>query len=273
MTSNPKPFANVKALLFDVFGTVVDWRRSTARIFNDQCLSTLEDNANLPESTKKAASAMDLTKWRIFADDWLKEHQDFVLSIASANIEGRAPPPYRTIDEFMLASLPGLLAKWNMSDLWDTETTEYMSRALHRSNAWPDSVEGIDAMNAAGFQTVTLGNGNVELLSAMASHAKLHWTHVMSSADFRTYKPDLKIYSGAAEKLGLKGEECALVAAHLYDLEAAKKCGFRTVYVDRVDEERWGREKVQAAREWVDVWVEIGEEGLKTAIKRVMEKR
>lgn len=73
---------------------------------------------------------------------------------------------------------------------------------------------------------------------------------------FQAYKPNPIVYHGAAEKLGLKTAECALVAAHLGDLAAARKCGYRTIYIEREREEGWTGDRVQAAREWVDLWVD-----------------
>jgi len=105
----------------------------------------------------------------------------------------------------------------------------------------------------------------------MADYADLEWTHVLSSEMFKSYKPDPKVYLGAAERLGLQPRQCAMVAAHMGDLEAARGCGFRTVYVERLREEGWDGERIAAVRRegWVDVWVEEGEDGFLAVVKRM----
>ena len=93
----------------------------------------------------------------------------------------------------------------------------------------------------------------------------------MSSEMFGTFKPNPKVYKGAAERLSLNPQHCAMVAAHLFDLEAAKKCGFHTVYVEREQEEAWDKEKVKEAKKagFVDQWVTIDEQGLLEVAKRL----
>lgn len=111
MATNSAPFASIKALLFDVFGTVVDWRGSTARILHAQCLSTLKQDDNLSDPVRAVANDMGLPEWQLFTKEWLQEHANFVDGIASARMNGQSTPAFRTIDQFMLDSLPILLEK------------------------------------------------------------------------------------------------------------------------------------------------------------------
>ena len=111
-----------------------------------------------------------------------------------------------------------------------------------------------------------MSNGNLSLLEDMAAHAKMEFTHLFSAEMFKSYKPSPKVYLGAAEKMGLKPAECCMVAAHLGDLKAAKSNGFRTVYVERPQEER---DPELGDEDFVDVWVKEGEEGFLTAAERL----
>lgn len=258
----------VKYLLFDVFGTVVDYRTSIARQLHEQCQKTISQ-AKSDSAVFEKARSMDLDQWHKFTAQWLQGHSDLTWDIANAVLAGREPPPFRTIDEYHAESLPGLIQEWGLAGLWDEDMTFKMSRVLHSLDAWPDSAEGIKALNALGYQTITLSNGNRELMADTATYAGLEWTYILSAADFRTYKPVPRVYTGAAEELGVKPEECALVAAHMYDLEAARKCGYKCVYVERPGEEKWKAEQIEAARSWVDVWVTKDENGLIDAAEKL----
>lgn len=104
----------------------------------------------------------------------------------------------------------------------------------------------------------------------MAAHGEMPFRHILSAEMFNSYKPNPAVYLGAAEKLGFKPEECAMVAAHLGDLEAAQKCGFKTIYVERPEEERDG--ELREKEGLVDVWVATEEEGFVTVAKRLGER-
>lgn len=109
--------------------------------------------------------------------------------------------------------------------------------------------------------TCTLSNGNLSLLGDLRTHSGIPFTHLFSAELFGTYKPSPLVYLGAAEKLQLSPDECVMVAAHLNDLQAAKRNGLKTVYVERPGEEDWGRDEVEKARQegWVDLWIRVGD--------------
>lgn len=246
----------VKALLFDVFGTVVDWRSTVTNTLHARCQKTmyLADECSVPISVREKADSMTLEDWGRFAEQWRQAYCQYTREIAAAVEAGKGVG--KGMDEFFLDSLKGLLEGWGLKGLWDEGTVLGISRVWRRLDPWEDSVEGIRKLNAASFRTCTLSNGSVELLSDMAEYAGLDWSHVFSAELFGSYKPAPAVYLGAAERLGLKPEQCAMVATHLGDLEAARKCGLRTVYVRRKQEEAWPEGKVKEARAWVDVWVE-----------------
>ena len=184
--------------------------------------------------------------------------------------------PFKTIDEHHHDSLVELLAVNGIADLWPAEKVLELSRIWHYLEPWPDTVGALSVMNDLGMQTCTLSNGNISLLTDMAAFAHLPWTHIFSAELFDAYKPSPKVYQGAVAKLGLKEEDCAMVAAHLGDLKAAKNCGLKTVYVEREKEEAWPLEEVEKAKKegWVDIWVglrdgEAGKRGFWEVIRRL----
>lgn len=188
---------------------------------------------------------------------------------------------YKTIDQHHLESLRSILTERGLifprdgsvpdhsvhdGSLWNEEQIRDLSMVWHRLDPWPDTCRGIQELNRH-FWTCTLSNGNVSLLQDMVASANMEFTHVFSAEMFQSYKPNRRVYLGAAEKMGLKPEDCCMVAAHLDDLKAAKANGFSTIYVERPQEER----HLELANEgFVDVWVNNDEEGF-VALSRKLE--
>lgn len=140
----------------------------------------------------------------------------------------------------------------------------------HFLDPWPDSAKGLGMLNDK-FETATLSNGNTSLLSDLAKHGSLPYKHILSAEDFKAYKPHADVYNGAAKKLGVQSSECALIAAHLGDLHAARhKCGYQTIYIERSQEETWSQEKIEEARNagWVDMWLKEDEGGFEEVARR-----
>jgi 2-haloacid dehalogenase len=203
-----------KALAFDVFGTVVDWRTSVTR-----------ESANY-----LAAIGREDVDPAAFADAWRGQYISAMIGMRKS---GRAFVPLDVLHREMLeaalrerdidpASLDEeLLADWN--------------RVWHRLDPWPDTVEGLARLKAR-LPIVTLSNGNVALLLAMARRAGLPWDAILGAEVSRAYKPDPQAYLRTAEVLGIAPGELCLVAAHHGDLAAARACGLLTAYVDRPDE-------------------------------------
>lgn len=180
---------------------------------------------------------------------------------ASKSDSGESNTPFKTVDQHHHDSLVTLLKEHDLKGLWNADEVSEISRIWHFLIPWPDTARGLQGLNDLGIETCTLSNGNVSLLKDMAKFAHLPWTHIFSSEHFGAYKPSPKVYSGAVKKLGLREEECAMVAAHLGDLKAAHECGLKTIYVEREQEESWTAEEIEAAKKegWVGLWIGLDE--------------
>jgi len=192
--------------------------------------------------------------WAAFAQEWRTSYLTFTRAVA-------ADPSltWKTVDEHHLDSLRELLTSRGLANLWSKEQVEDLSLIWHRLEPWSDTNAGLAALNDLGLQTATLTNGNLTLIGNMVKHSKMPFQHVLSAEMFNSYKPNPAVYLGAAERLGLKPEQCGMVAAHLGDLEGAQKCGFATIYVERPQEER--DEHLRTKEGLVDVWVEMDGNG------------
>lgn len=204
---------SIRALVFDVFGTVVDWRGSIIR-----------------EGEALSAAKGWRVDWRGFADAWRQGYQPAMAramrgEIAWANIDGL----HRGI-------LDEVRPRFGLAELSESEV-EQLNRVWHRLVPWPDTLDGLQRLKAR-FVISTLSNGNVSLLVDMAKNAGLPWDCVLSAELFGKYKPDPAVYQGAAQLLGVDRNALLMVAAHPSDLVAAQRAGLRTAYVPRPLE--WG---------------------------------
>ena len=200
--------AMVKALTFDVFGTVVDWRSS---IIN--------------EGRALGARLGLQVDWPRFADDWRGGYGPAMQRVRSGEL------PWTRIDDLHRIILEELLPKHGLERL-DEQQRDHLNRVWHRLEPWPDAVSGLTRLRTR-FMLATLSNGNVALLANMAKHSGLPWDVVLSAELARHYKPDPEVYRTAADLLGLEPAEVLMVAAHAGDLRAAAGVGFRTAYVPR----------------------------------------
>lgn len=209
--NNPPAVAQVKACLFDVFGTVVDWRSSISA-----------DLAAIGHT--KGISA----DWAKFTDDWRGLYQPAMEEVRS----GRRP--WTILDALHRESLDTLLARHAIRELSEDDIA-HMNRAWHRLNPWPDTVEGLTRLKRKVI-IGTLSNGNVGLLTRMAKFAGLPWDVILGAETSLAYKPLPQAYLGAAAHLNLKPAQVMLVAAHNGDLAAAAAAGLRTAFVVRPSE-------------------------------------
>ena len=188
---------------------------------------------------------------------------------------------YKTVDEHHLEALHDILTQRGLimpredntpemlihdGSLWDEPALQELNLVWHRLAPWEDTCKGIQELNRK-FYTCTLSNGNLSLLEDMVDNGKMPFTHIYSAEMFKSYKPSPKVYLGAAEKMGLKPEECCMVAAHLDDLKAAKSNGFSTVYVERPQEERHLELRNEGGI--ADIWVKENEDGFIAAAERL----
>jgi len=201
----------VKALVFDVFGTVVDWRGSI--IAEGKALG------------RKKRLAVD---WEVFADAWRAGYAPAMDRVRRGEL------PWMTIDVLHRMILSELLAKFRIEALSEEEK-DHLNRVWHRLRPWPDSVRGLARLRKR-CTVATLSNGNMALLVNMARHGGLPWDCVLSAELFHHYKPDREVYLGAARLLGLRPRELMMVAAHKSDLDAAAAAGLRTAFVQRPKE-------------------------------------
>ena len=217
----------IKALTFDVFGTVVDWRSSIFR----------EGEAF---GRSRGITGVD---WQQFADRWRGMYQPAMDEVRS----GRRP--FVKLDVLHRESLEKLVAEFGIKGLGNADL-DHLNRAWHRLDPWPDSVPGLERMKRK-YILATLSNGNVALMVNMAKRAGLPWDAILGAEVTRHYKPKPECYLGTADFLGLEPSEVALVAAHNGDLAAASAVGFRTCFVTRPNEHGPGQTKdLKAERDW-----------------------
>jgi 2-haloacid dehalogenase len=201
----------IKALTFDVFGTVVDWRTSVAR----ETRAILEPKGH----------ALD---WAAFADRWRALYAPAMAKVS------KGERSFMILDELHRENLLVLLEEDGIGDLNEVEI-DHLKRAWWRLDPWPDVVEGLGRLKRR-FILATLSNGNIALMVNMAKRAGLPWDVILGAEVARAYKPTPEAYDRAAACLQLEPEECLMVAAHAADLRAAAARGFRTAYIHRADE-------------------------------------
>lgn len=234
-----------------MFGTIVTGRSVIANALATAATQALNSpSASIPSSVRLQVPNIS---WRDFAHEWRMSDEQF-----TSNYDNSTSSPFVTLDQHHHSSLLRLLAKHGLDGLWTDNTILELSRIWHYLDGWPDSSPGLRKLNEK-FPTCTLSNGNVELLQDMAKHADHAWTFIFSSEHFQAYKRSPAVYLGAAQKLNIPPSECALVAAHLTDLEAARSHGYQTVYVEREGEELLSDEEVKKVKAdgWVDMWIGI----------------
>ena len=206
----------VKALLFDVFGTVVDWRTGIAR--------------EVESVAKKNDISLDPFD---FADAWRAEYQPAMEEIR----KGRRS--FTILDILHMENLKKIASKFNLQHLSD-EDFKMLVKAWHRLPGWPDSSEGLNALKNK-YILATQSNGNIALIVNMAKFSNLNWDVILGAEVIGHYKPEPEAYLKACSALDLKTEECLMVAAHDDDLKAASLQGMKTAYVHRPFE--YGKDK------------------------------
>ena len=216
----------IQALTFDVFGTVVDWRNSLIR-----------------EGEELGRAHGLRVDWARFADSWRGLYQPQLERVRSGQV------PWTVLDTLHRQALDRLLVDFKITGLSEAEI-DHFNRAWHRLDPWPDTVAGLQRLKRR-FILATLSNGNVALIVNMARRAGLPWDAVLGAEVARHYKPQPEAYLTTAAMLGLKPEQCMMVAAHNGDLGAASAVGLRTAFVARPTEHGPGQTTdVKATREW-----------------------
>lgn len=200
-----------RALCFDVFGTVVDWRTSI-----------IAEGRSLGERLGLEAD------WVALADRWRALYQP------SMDRVRRGERAWVPLDQLHRESLDRLLIEFDLDDLGEEDRHRF-NRAWHRLQPWPEAVAALTELGTR-YTLATLSNANIELATNMAEHAGLPWDHILGSEVAATFKPMPEAYLASARALGLTPEQCMLVAAHNDDLAAARALGFGTAFVRRPTE-------------------------------------
>ncbi|MEK7215238.1 MAG: haloacid dehalogenase type II [Chloroflexota bacterium] len=200
--------SSVKALVCDVFGTVVDWRGSIA-----------------DEGQQRWAAKAPRVDWAAFAEAWRSLYHPSMQRVRSGAL------PWTNLDGLHRMMLEETLVTFGVTGLTEAGKAD-LNKVWHRLHGWPDSAPGLLRLKQR-FIISALSNGNLALLTNMARFAGLPWDCILASDIFRHYKPDPEVYLGAADMLGLEPYQVMMVAAHANDLHAARALGLATGYVYR----------------------------------------
>jgi 2-haloacid dehalogenase len=199
-----------KALFFDVFGTLVDWRSGVAR------------------EAERVLGTHRKLDWIAFADAWRAEYQPGMEEVRS----GRQS--FAKLDILHRRNLERILPRFGLTDLSDATLSE-LNLAWHKLDGWPD-VAGAHARLRKRFLMAPCSNGNIALMADVARHNGWHWDAILGSEVAGDFKPKPVVYLTACEAFNLKPAECMMVAAHTRDLVAAARCGLQTAHITRVNE-------------------------------------
>lgn len=213
--------AQIKALVFDVFGTLVDWRTSIARE-TEQSLAPLGIRAD----------------WFAFADAWRDQYQPAMEEVRAGRL------PFCKLDRLHRRNLDVVLADFGLEAV-DEPVRQQLNLAWHRLDAWPDVSPGLHALRRR-FRLAPCSNGNISLMVDLARRNDFPWDAILGAEVARDYKPKPAVYLAAAEAFDLRPEETMMVAAHSSDLAAAAEIGLRTAFIARPDEHGPGRGEAAA---------------------------
>jgi 2-haloacid dehalogenase len=200
-----------QALLFDVFGTLTDWRTSIAR-----------------EGKSILGPLGHAFDWLAFADAWRGEYQPAMEEIRS----GRAP--FLKLDVLHRKNLERILPRFGISGLPE-ETAQHLNLAWHRLDAWPDVAKGLTRLKTR-FRLAPCSNGNISLMVDIARRNGLPWDAILGAEIAGDFKPKPRVYLASAAAFDLAPNECMMVAAHSNDLKAAAALGLATAHIARPDE-------------------------------------
>lgn len=200
--------SSLKAIVFDTFGTLVDWRGSLV--------------AQLTAFGHERGLDAD---WEALVDAWRSRYRPSLDQVRQGTI------PWTVLDELHRASLIRLLPDFGLSSLTDQEI-DFLVMGWHRLNPWPDVLPGLQRLRQL-YIIGPLSNGNLSLMVNLAKFARLPWDVVFGSDLFRHYKPDSETYLGVCDLLRLNPEQVMLTAAHNNDLRAARALGLMTAFIPR----------------------------------------
>ncbi|MCA0241813.1 MAG: haloacid dehalogenase type II [Proteobacteria bacterium] len=227
----------IRALIFDVFGTLVDWHGGISRDVRRLLGAQVPDPAQ-------------------FAVDWRAQYQPAMQRVRSGAL------PFCKLDELHRINLDQVLADRGLHGV-DEATRAQLNLAWHRLDAWPDVAPGLRRLRRR-FRVAPCSNGNISLMVDLARHNDLAWDAILGAELARDYKPKPVVYRSAAAAFDCRPDEVLMVAAHSSDLAAAAGCGLRTAHIARPDEHGPGVGERQA-RQPVD-WQAGGLDDLATQL-------
>jgi len=201
----------IKAAIFDVFGTVVDWRRGVS------------------EAVAPALAAQGGPDPEAFADAWRAEYQPAMETVRSGQ------RGYVSLDDLHLENLDRVLARYGLAAAFGAAERAELNAAWEQLPPWPDAVAGLSAMKADRI-IAPCSNGSIALMTRLARFGGLPWDCILGADVARAYKPDPQAYLGSAAALRLAPAEVVMVAAHNDDLHAARAAGLATAFVPRPTE-------------------------------------
>ena len=214
------PLQQVRALVFDVFGTLVDWRTSIAR------------------EAKVILSPLGIAlDWLVFADAWRARYQPALEAVRSGHA------PFEKLDRLHRHNLDRVLAEFAL-DAVDEAARCHLTLAWHRLDAWPDVGPGLAALRSR-YLLAPCSNGNISLMVALARRNGFVWDAILGAEVARDYKPKPVVYLAAAAAFDLEPAQTMMVAAHAADLSAAAAAGLRTAFLARPDEFGSGKGETQ----------------------------
>lgn len=217
---------DIKAIVFDTFGTVVDWRGSII--------------ADL--TAWGHGQGMDID-WADVVDRWRGRYDPQKARVRSGEL------PWTNLDELHFDALESVFQEMGIS-LLDRSAMMHINKVWHRLNGWPDASNGLYRLKRQ-FIIGPLSNANVAILVNMAKHADLPWDGIFSCELFRHYKPDPETYLGVCRMLYLEPGAVMMCAAHNYDLAAARKVGLKTAFIPRPTEYGRGQTTdLKAEQDW-----------------------
>ena len=200
----------IKALIFDVFGTLVDWRTSIAR------------------ETEWALAPLGVSvDWPAFADAWRQQYQPAMEDVRSGRL------PFSKLDLLHRRNLNVVLEAFHLDA--DEATRQHLNLAWHRLDAWPDVQPGLANLRSH-YLLAPCSNGNISLMVDLARRNGLHWDAILGAEVARDYKPKPEVYLSAVSAFDLQPSQTMMVAAHASDLAAAAAVGLRTAFISRPDE-------------------------------------
>jgi 2-haloacid dehalogenase len=206
----------VRALFFDVFGTLVDWRSGVAR-----------------EAERVLAPFGHAIDWPAFADAWRDEYQPSMDEVRSGRV------PFCKLDRLHRRNLERILPRFGVSGLAEAALHD-LNLAWHRLGGWPDAAPGLARLKQR-FLIAPVSNGNISLMVDLARRNRFPWDAILGAETAGDYKPKPRVYLSACEAFDLAPADCMMVAAHSSDLAAAAACGLRTAHIARPNERGSGK--------------------------------